>query len=78
MPWKECHVMNERMRFVARLLEGEKMGAAGTAHLRRIDWIVAFSFRLAIHRPRILPVASETQTMSNPRPAQKTGRSMNT
>src|SRR2546423_15612314 len=25
MPWKECHVMNERLRFVARLLEGEKM-----------------------------------------------------
>jgi hypothetical protein len=23
MPWKECHV--ERLRFVARLLEGEKM-----------------------------------------------------
>ena len=25
MPWKECHVMDERVRFVARLLEGEKM-----------------------------------------------------
>ena len=25
MPWKECHVMVERLRFVARLLEGEKM-----------------------------------------------------
>ncbi len=28
MPWKECHVMDERLRFVARLLEGEKDGAA--------------------------------------------------
>jgi len=27
MPWKECHVMDERIRFVARLLEGEKMTA---------------------------------------------------
>jgi len=27
MPWKECHVMDERLRFVARLLEGEKMAA---------------------------------------------------
>ena len=27
MPWKECHVMDERMRFVARLLDGEKMAA---------------------------------------------------
>jgi putative transposase len=25
MPWKECHAMDERLRFVARLLEGEKM-----------------------------------------------------
>ena len=25
MPWKECQAMDERVRFVARLLEGEKM-----------------------------------------------------
>src|SRR5262252_7193577 len=25
MPWKECHIMDERLRFVVRLLEGEKM-----------------------------------------------------
>ena len=25
MPWKECHAMDERLRFVARLLDGEKM-----------------------------------------------------
>ncbi|HYT76217.1 MAG TPA: IS481 family transposase [Vicinamibacterales bacterium] len=25
MPWKECHVMDERLRFVARLLDGEQM-----------------------------------------------------
>jgi hypothetical protein len=25
MPWKECHVMDERLRFLARLLAGEKM-----------------------------------------------------
>jgi putative transposase len=25
MPWKECHIMDERLRFVARLLDGEKM-----------------------------------------------------
>ena len=24
MPWKECHVMDERLRFIARLREGEK------------------------------------------------------
>ena len=25
MPWKGCHVMDERLRFVARLLDGERM-----------------------------------------------------
>ena len=25
MPWKECKPMDERLRFVARLLEGEQM-----------------------------------------------------
>src|SRR5262252_11174417 len=25
MPWKVCHIIDERIRFVARLLEGEKM-----------------------------------------------------
>ena len=25
MPWKECSVMDERLRFVARILEGEPM-----------------------------------------------------
>jgi len=24
MPWKECHVMDERLRFVARLARGRK------------------------------------------------------
>ena len=25
MPWQECSKMDERLKFVARLLEGEKM-----------------------------------------------------
>ena len=25
MAWKECHVVDERLRFIARLLDGEKM-----------------------------------------------------
>ncbi len=24
MPWKECHIVEERLRFIARLLDGEK------------------------------------------------------
>ena len=27
MPWKECHVVDERVRFVARLTDGEQMTA---------------------------------------------------
>jgi len=25
MPWRECYKMDERLKFVARLLDGEKM-----------------------------------------------------
>jgi len=25
MPWKECNVVEERIRFIGRLLDGEKM-----------------------------------------------------
>ncbi len=27
MPWKECEPMDERLKFVARLLDGESMSA---------------------------------------------------
>jgi len=27
MPWRECSVMDEKLKFVARLLDGEKMAA---------------------------------------------------
>ena len=27
MPWKECHIVDERLRFIARLLDGENMAA---------------------------------------------------
>jgi len=30
MPWKECHVVDERLRFIARLLDGEKMAVLCT------------------------------------------------
>ena len=28
MPWRECKPMDERLRFIARLLEGEKVAVA--------------------------------------------------
>jgi hypothetical protein len=33
MPWRECCKMDERMRFVARLLDGEKMAELSTTEL---------------------------------------------
>ncbi len=36
MPWKECNYMDERLRLVARLLDGEKMAAQPTASCRLI------------------------------------------
>jgi hypothetical protein len=35
MPWKECPVMDERLRFVAKLLEGESMTEV-CAHCRLV------------------------------------------
>ncbi len=32
MPWKECKPMDERLRFVARLLAGEKMALFQNQH----------------------------------------------
>jgi hypothetical protein len=29
MPWKECNVMDERVKFIARFLEGGEGGEAG-------------------------------------------------
>ena len=42
MPWKECYKMDERMRFVARLTDGEKM-AALVPRVRYLaqDWLQA-------------------------------------
>jgi hypothetical protein len=34
MPWKECNIVEERLRFIARLLDGEKM--AGLCRCRAI------------------------------------------
>ena len=41
MPWKECSVMDERLRFVGRLLDGEAMTEVcrefGISSIRRIS-----------------------------------------
>ena len=39
MPWKECNAMDERLRFVARLLDGEKMAVMCTSppHLLQVS-----------------------------------------
>jgi hypothetical protein len=34
MPWKECSVMDQRLRFVAKLLDGESMSDAWCADFK--------------------------------------------
>jgi putative transposase len=40
MPWKECHKMDEKLRFVSRFLDGEKIAALcrefGISRTRRL------------------------------------------
>jgi hypothetical protein len=57
MPWKECHVMDERLRFVARLLEGEKMAPLSSRHPSRVGQLAwtrqgAITACLAEARPK--------------------------
>ena len=40
MPWKECSVMDERLRFVARLLDGEAMSEVCRAFGMRVSAIL--------------------------------------
>jgi len=56
MPWKECHVMDERLRFVARLLEGEEMPPQCAA-------ADSYSTMLIV-RPRSSPKAVPRRTAS--------------
>jgi hypothetical protein len=51
MPWKASSVMEERLRFVARLLDGEAMtevcrGFGGQSVVTRTDVTFAFSMRM--------------------------------
>ena len=46
MPWKECHVMDERLRFVARLLEGDRLITALEIRLFHLE-----KWRLGNARP---------------------------
>ena len=43
MPWKECSVMDERLRFVAKLLDGESMSEVcrefGVSRKTIANWI---------------------------------------
>jgi len=63
MPWKECSVMEARLRFVARLLEGEAMSDlarefgisrknhVGCPLLR--SWAGDRGFQLGAHLPQV-------------------------
>jgi hypothetical protein len=53
MPWKECHVMDERLRFVARLLEGEKMAplCAEFGISRKTGYKISIATKIAALKP---------------------------
>ena len=48
MPWKECDVVEERLRFIARLLDGEKMAGHQNPEQR-----TARASRPRHHRPSV-------------------------
>jgi hypothetical protein len=47
MPWKECHKMDERVRFVSRHLEGRVFPSSAASLvfpvLRATNWLIATS-----------------------------------
>ena len=49
MPWNECKPMDERLRFIARLLEGEKM-APLVPRVRHFQIAVSMGFMIAARR----------------------------
>jgi hypothetical protein len=53
MPWKECHVVDERLRFVARLLDGEKMAGLCEAEnlTPRVDHRTPRRYRYTLTAP---------------------------
>jgi hypothetical protein len=36
MPWQECRKMDERLRFIARLLDGERMAGVRSGHIGNV------------------------------------------
>ena len=63
MPWKECHVVDERVRFVARLLDGETMAAlCGEFGISREDRLQDFRPLQDHWRPRVKRPSGDSET----------------
>ena len=70
MPWKECHVMDERLRFVARLLEGEQMAplCAEFGISRKTGYKIFDRSKTAGCRPSAIAVTGRTgRRIASPR-----------
>jgi hypothetical protein len=52
MPWKECSVMDERLRFVAKLLDGESMTEVCQDGLPTESWTRRRLTTRPVQRPR--------------------------
>src|SRR5262245_47087260 len=82
MPWKECHAVDERTRFVRRLVEGETMTALcqefGISRKDRLQDLPAVSAdrRARSHRPEPSAVSARESAPGgrrNPHRAAETG-----
>ena len=62
MPWKECNPMDERLEFVARLLDGEKMAVVcrefGISRKTGCRIIDAILISASVPRAAELPVSN--------------------
>jgi len=76
MPWKECHVMDERVRFVARLLDGEKMAplCAEFGISRNTGYKVSASRRSSQDRGAVSQKRGRTRTSGTARSGSHSSR----
>ena len=79
MPWKECHVVDERLRFVARLLDGEKMTTvcAEFGISRKTGYKIYDRYKDCrgprAHRPQPAPVSACQPTPAGDRERRSSG-----
>ena len=68
MPWKEKSIMDERMRFVARLREGERMSEFGGGRMRALGALRGTDIKLSEEQQqKVADLYAEYQKKHSPR-----------